>query len=235
LSATSVELRVALVCVVESKKLGADKIVTTLKAVWNLDTEVAVVVDQLLGAPLASRLIIALIPDLEPAIASTLVVDSRVDFLEVDSAGALVRDVDAANRRVVRPVAEFEAESGTTVGRAHASNTLGAVDTAGHVTAVKAGNGIGGSVGISGHANAGAITLSLTIDVEFGKERVCVDALRSHQGEHRDDGRNLHGVCEEKEKNCRSSKREYEKGLKGAWVGSEKRSGRMSVKAAVKC
>jgi hypothetical protein len=42
-------------------------------------------------------------------------------------------------------------------------------------------------------------------------------------------------VCEEKEKNCRSSKREYEKGLKGAWVGSEKRSGRMSVKAAVKC
>jgi hypothetical protein len=28
-------------------------------------------------------------------------------------------------------------------------------------------------------------------------------------------------VCEGKEKNCKSSKREYEKGLKGAWVGSE--------------
>jgi hypothetical protein len=207
LSTASVELRITLVGIVESKKFGADQIVTTQKAIRNLDAEVAVVVDQLLGAPLASRLIVTLIPDLEPAIASALVVDSRVDFLEVNSARSLVRDVDAANRWVVRPVAEFEAENGATVGRTDASNTFGAIDTAGHVTAVKARDGVGGGVGISGHSDAGAIALSLAIDVEFGKERVCVDALCSHQGEHRNDGRNLHDVRRrEKRRTAKSSK-----------------------------
>ena len=97
LSTASVELRVVLVGLMESKKLGANKVVAALEAIGHVDAEVALVGDQLLGTPLASGLVISLIPDLEPAIASALVVDSRVDFLEVNSAGALVRNVDAAN------------------------------------------------------------------------------------------------------------------------------------------
>ncbi|KAH0294445.1 glycoside hydrolase family 61 protein, partial [Aureobasidium sp. EXF-3399] len=213
LGATSVELRIALVGLVKSKKFGTDEVVAALETIGHVDAEMAVVGDQLLGTPLASGLVISLIPDLEPAIASALVVDSRVDFLEINSAGSLVRDVDAANRRVVGPVADLEAEGGTAVDRTDASNALGAIDTAGHVAAVKAGNGIGGGVGISGHANAGAIALSLAIDIEFGKERVCVDALCSHQGEHRNDRRDLHGVRRGENKRTVKAAKRIRKGV----------------------
>jgi hypothetical protein len=77
--------------------------------------------------------------------------------------------------------------------------------------------------------------LSLTIYVEFGKERVCVDALCSHQGEHRNSGRNLHGVRRREKKRTVKAAKRIRKGSEGAWVGSGKRSCRMSVMAAVKC
>jgi len=77
LGAASVELRITLVGIVEGKQLGTDKVVTTLEAFGNLDAEVAIVVDELFGAPLAGGLVIAFVPDLEPAITGTLVVDGR--------------------------------------------------------------------------------------------------------------------------------------------------------------
>lgn len=68
-------------------------------------------------------------------------------------------DVDAADRWVVRPVTVLEAEGGAAVDRTNTSDTLGAINTASHVAAVQAGDGIGGSVGIRGHADASAIAL----------------------------------------------------------------------------
>lgn len=76
LRASSIELRVRR-GVVKSQDLRTGKVVATLKTGWKADGDLAVidardsVATQLLVAPLASALVVAFIPDLEPTVANS--------------------------------------------------------------------------------------------------------------------------------------------------------------------
>lgn len=95
----------------EGEQLGSDQIVASFEAIRQLNREVAVIGDELFGTPLASSLVITFIPDLEPATACSSILDSRIDFLEVDGTGTFVGDVNGSDAGIVGPLAVFECEN----------------------------------------------------------------------------------------------------------------------------
>lgn len=131
LGATDIELGIGgiLVSLVESKQLGPGKVVAALESVGNGDGEMAIVVDEFLGAPLAGSLIVTLVPDLEPSATGGGVSLGTVDFLEVGGARTLVGNVNAALACIVGPLSVLKGHSGATIDRADTSNTVHAVET----------------------------------------------------------------------------------------------------------
>jgi hypothetical protein len=68
--------------------------------------------------------------------------------------------------------------------------------------------------------------LSRAINVEFREESVCVDALRSHQGEHRNDGRDLHVARSKEKPKLQKRQKEIRKVVKERGLDLRKRSGK---------
>jgi hypothetical protein len=81
LSATSVELRVAFVGIVKCEKLRPRKIVPSLEALRQSNRKQTVVIDDSVSAPSIGGSIIAIVKELEPAVAVAGVIDSRVNLL----------------------------------------------------------------------------------------------------------------------------------------------------------
>jgi hypothetical protein len=71
LGASSVELGITLVCVVQCEDLGAGKVVTTLKAFGKNDGKEAVVVDDSVSAPSLVGCCVPIVEELEPAFTGT--------------------------------------------------------------------------------------------------------------------------------------------------------------------
>jgi hypothetical protein len=95
----------------QSQQLRPHKVVSPLDICGNLHGDMPVILDHLLGAPLAGGGVVVGVPDLEPPVAGGVVVGRRVvDFLHVHGAGALVAYVDGARARAVGVFAEFEGE-----------------------------------------------------------------------------------------------------------------------------
>ena len=110
LGAADVELGVdVVVCdVLEGEELGSPEVVACWEARWDLDGEETLGVDELLGGPFAGFFVVALVPDLEPAVAGGRVRGHVGDGLDVDCGGAFVEGVDDALLGVVGPFAEFD-------------------------------------------------------------------------------------------------------------------------------
>jgi hypothetical protein len=71
LGASSVELGITLVCIVQCEDLGARKVVTALKTLGKNNGEEAVVVDDSVSAPSLVRCCVAIVEELEPAFTGT--------------------------------------------------------------------------------------------------------------------------------------------------------------------
>jgi hypothetical protein len=71
LGTASVELRVVVVCGVQGEDFGAGEVVSALKASRKLDIEETVVVNDLVCTPAVGGGVVAMLEDLEPAIASS--------------------------------------------------------------------------------------------------------------------------------------------------------------------
>lgn len=96
----------------QCEKFWTNKIVTGGKILGNGSSEMPVVRDQLLSAPLARGAIVAVFHDLEPAITCSVVRSSRVvDLLHVNCAWTFVTRVNGSRLRSIRPVAPLEHES----------------------------------------------------------------------------------------------------------------------------
>lgn len=104
----------------QSQKFGADKIVAWCEILGNVNREMAVIRDELLGAPLAGGAVIVLLENLEPTIADCRVGNSIVDFLHVHRTRTFVADIDRAWLSRIRPVTELERQLGTSVCTANA-------------------------------------------------------------------------------------------------------------------
>ena len=130
LSTACIELRVILGSLgsVQGKDLWADEIVAAKNVLGKLDRDVAAVVIKFVNAPLASSLVVALVPDLEPAIAVARIVDGRVDLLHVHAARTLVRRVNGNLLGVVGPRPPFEGERVGGLDVEHAGYTLVALN-----------------------------------------------------------------------------------------------------------
>ena len=85
LGAGDIELRIGrrLVCLMQSQKFGADKIVAWCEILGDVDREMAIVGNELLSAPLAGGAVIVLLENFEPTVADSLVGNGIVDFLHV--------------------------------------------------------------------------------------------------------------------------------------------------------
>lgn len=94
--------------VVHGGHLGAEQVGARGHAIWDTDAEDAVGVDDLLDRPLFGRLVVALVPDLEPAGAARVLVKVG-DGLGIDGYRTLVRIVDEAGLVAVGVGAELEA------------------------------------------------------------------------------------------------------------------------------
>lgn len=79
LGTAGVELGVVVVCGVKSEELGASEVVAALKAGRKLDVEETIIVDDLVRAPAVSVGVVAVLHDLEPAIASSCISPSVCD------------------------------------------------------------------------------------------------------------------------------------------------------------
>lgn len=108
LGTSGVELRVSLVGFVEGEKLGPEQIGARGEARGNSDRQETVIGDQLLCAPLARRFVVSLFPDLEPSRSGSRV--AALELLSVDSARALVGDIDGAGLGQVRILAPLKTE-----------------------------------------------------------------------------------------------------------------------------
>jgi hypothetical protein len=87
----------------ESKDLGAGKIVTSLKTLGEVHVQQTLVVDDLVSAPAVCGRVVAMVEDLEPAITSSLVGASVGNLLQVNGTRTLVATVKALLARVVGP------------------------------------------------------------------------------------------------------------------------------------
>jgi hypothetical protein len=167
--------------VVKGEELRADEVVATSKRVGNGDGNASLVLDHLLGAPLAGALIVALVPKLEPSITSGTVGGGVLDLLEVDGARTHVAPGEGLLGWVIGPLTVLESDLLATVHAASTGNTFGAVLTASHVAGAKVGDGVDGADGVDGLANASTGALSLAVDVDLGHDGVSGRA--GHQGQ----------------------------------------------------
>lgn len=69
-----------------------------------------------------------MIKDLEPTVTGSLVVDGRINLLQVDSARTFVTTVDAALGGIIGPLADLEAEKRAVFDGLDARDALGATD-----------------------------------------------------------------------------------------------------------
>lgn len=177
--------------VVKGEELRPDEVVTAGERVRDGDGETTVVLDHLLGAPLAGALVVALVPKLEPTVASGTVGGGVSDLLQVDSARTHVAPGEGLLGRVIGPLAVLEGDLLATVHAASTGNTLGAVLTASHVAGAEVDDGVDGTDGVDGLTNASAGALSLAVDVDLGHDGVSGRA--GHQGQ--SCGSVLHDCC----------------------------------------
>ena len=151
----------------------------------------AVIRDELLGAPLAGGAVIVLLENLEPTIADCRVGNSIVDFLHVHRTRTFVADIDRAWLGRIRPVTELERQLGTSVCTANAWDTILAVDTTGHVFAGNSSNGadrIGRLLNVIAHADASTITLRNIIDKEVREESMSIHSCCGGQSQQQGTG-----------------------------------------------
>jgi len=167
--------------VVKGEELRADKVVTAGKRVGDGDGDATLVLDHLLGAPLAGALVVALVPKLEPSITSGTVGGGVLDLLEVDGTRTHVAPGEGLLGWVIGPLTVLESDLLATVHAASTGNTLGAVLTASHVARAKVGDGVDGADGVDGLTNASTRALSLAVDVDLGHDGVSGRA--GHQGQ----------------------------------------------------
>ena len=167
--------------VVKGEELRADKVVTAGKRVGDGDGDATLVLDHLLGAPLAGALIVALVPKLEPSITSGTVGGGVLDLLEVDGARTHVAPGEGLLGWIIGPLTVLESDLLATVHAASTGNTFGAVLTASHVAGAKVGDGVDSTDGVDGLANASTGALSLAVDVNLGHDGVSGRA--GHQGQ----------------------------------------------------
>ena len=114
----------------QGEELWSNEVVAALEVRWDDDGEVAVVLDQLGRAPFAGGLVVALVPDLEPAVSGRVVVgDGGVDLLHEDGTGSFVAGVDRFGMCSICPYAKIERECAAGVHRADASDALFATST----------------------------------------------------------------------------------------------------------
>ena len=192
LRAARVELGGALGGVVQGDDFGAGEVVAALEAGGEFHGETPLVVDEAVGAPRVGIGVVPVVHELEPAVAGGLVVLCRVDFLEVDGAGAVVRAVEGHLGRVVGPGAHLEGERRPVFHRGDVVDALGAVDVAGHVVAGVVDERVRRDFGIHAHAEGGAVALAEAVDVEDGPDGVGEGRWGGQGGE--EEGVGLHGV-----------------------------------------
>lgn len=90
LGAADVELWVALVGGMKGKKLGTSEVIATLEAWGKLDRKTAIGLGgEPFGTPLLFGLVVALVPDLEPAIAGSYISMSAGHPAHVGRVGSL--------------------------------------------------------------------------------------------------------------------------------------------------
>jgi hypothetical protein len=66
---------------VQSDDLRTCQVVTPFEALGKMDRKETIVVDDLIRAPSVCVAVVAMIEDLEPSVTSSLISDSRVNFL----------------------------------------------------------------------------------------------------------------------------------------------------------
>lgn len=110
LAAAGVKLGGADGGVVQGDDLRAGEVVAALEAFGDLHGETSLVVDEAVGAPGVGVGVVAVVHELEPAVAGGAVLDGGVDFLQVDGAGAVVGAVERLLGGVVGPGAHLEGE-----------------------------------------------------------------------------------------------------------------------------
>src|SRR5690606_17195050 len=107
----------------------AGEIVAGWQARGKVDTQEAVVVDEVLGGPFLGRHVIALVPYLEPARASSSIRFHVGNFLEVDGHNAKMGRVDRSRLRRIRPHTKLESQLGTGWSRARKRNGFLTIST----------------------------------------------------------------------------------------------------------
>ena len=181
LSAAGVELwvRWALVGCMKSKQFRTDEVVTTLDIAGQFDGKMAVVGDELLGAPLLGRHVVIFLKDLEPAVTCGIVALSRiVDLLHVDRARTFVRDVDAAGLLSIGPGAKLKGHDGASVRGTDAIDTILAVHTTSHLFGSDVREREGRLGNVVRHAHAFAVEHWVAIDEEVGESCVGIGSTR---------------------------------------------------------
>jgi hypothetical protein len=123
-----VELGGAVGGIVQRDDLRTGEVVAAFEALGELHGEAAVVVDEAVGAPFVGVGVVAVVHELEPAVASALVVNGGGDFLQVDGAGAVVASVQGLFGRVVGPGAHLEGQGGPVFDRVDEADTFGSID-----------------------------------------------------------------------------------------------------------
>lgn len=112
----------------KGEDLWSSEIIAALEALWQIHREQTIVVDDLVGAPAAGGVLVTVIEDLEPPVTCALVVDGRVNFLQVDGARTFVAAIEARFGWVIRPRSDLESQKGTVRDRLDARNALGAIN-----------------------------------------------------------------------------------------------------------
>ena len=115
LSASHIELRIGWCCLgsMKRKQFGTHQVVARCQILGDGGLQVAILGDQLLSAPFLRRVVVAILHNLEPAIARGVVAGRAVvHFLHVDRTGTLVTWVDRAGLGTIGPIAPFECDLG---------------------------------------------------------------------------------------------------------------------------
>ncbi|KAI6759257.1 hypothetical protein HG530_009937 [Fusarium avenaceum] len=207
LSTAVVELRVTFGGTVESKDLRADQIVASRKSSGEIDRKKTAVGSESIDTPLLRLGVVSILPDFEPAIASSLVRVHIVNLLHIDRTRSLVAFGNGALFVVAGGLAELEGQLSTAWGWADELDGLVTIftcisvssnfrhaltsiisHTASHDISGDRVNRAVGFGSILRLTDTGSITLVLAINEESGEEGV---GVRS-RGEAKNGSEKLH-------------------------------------------